>query len=163
MTSQLELYQQVILEHNRKPKNFGKPKDWTHQAEGFNPLCGDHLWVYCEIDKKKDIISKVFFEGTGCAICKASASMMTASLTGLSRQKALELFENFHHLLQKKIDSTEKKEKLGKLMIFANIWKFPLRVKCASLAWHTFQGALEQRKNPVSTEKKEEEDSHAEI
>ena len=158
MNTQLELYQQVILEHNRKPKNFGKLQNWTHQAEGFNPLCGDHIWIYLDLDPETNKLKKISFTGTGCAICKASASMMTTSLSGLSKEEALKVFENFHHLLQKKLDpEVNPSEKLGKLTVFSNIWKYPLRIKCASLAWHTFLGALKQSRKPISTE----EENHA--
>ena len=160
MSGQLELYQQVILEHNRKPKNFGKPEHFTHEAEGFNPLCGDHLYIYLSLNSKTGELEKLSFTGTGCAICKASASMMTTSLCGLKKERALEVFESFHALLQNKKDLTEESsESLGKLTVFSNIWKYPLRIKCASLAWHTFVGALKNSKKPISTEEKE----HAQI
>lgn len=155
MNNQLELYQQLILEHNRKPRNFGKPEKWTHKAEGFNPLCGDHIWVYLVYDKKKSVIQKVNFHGTSCAICKASASIMTNMLIGLSEKEAAKLFHEFHDMLNSKLDPSKEKNKLGKLTVFSTIWKYPLRIKCASLAWHTFRGALKNTSEPISTEEEE--------
>jgi len=144
-----ELYQQTILEHNRNPRNFRKLEGATHAAEGYNPLCGDHLWVYMKVNSK-GIIEDAAFEGSGCAISKASASMMTESLKAKSVQEAQVLFEEFHKLVigELKPDSPHHLEKLA---VFSGIWQYPARVKCASLGWHTMHGALEKTKT-VSTE-----------
>ena len=145
-----ELYQQTILEHNRNPRNFRKLEGATHVAEGYNPLCGDHLWVYVKVGPQ-GIIEDAAFEGSGCAISKASASMMTASLKGKSIQQAKELFEEFHKLVKGDLKPDEEPNHLGKLTVFSGIWQYPARVKCASLSWHTMHGALEMTKT-VTTE-----------
>ncbi|MGE3975042.1 MAG: Fe-S cluster assembly sulfur transfer protein SufU [Bdellovibrionales bacterium] len=132
-----ELYQQMILEHNKKPKNFHKMADATHFAEGFNPLCGDHYTVYMKMNG--DQVEEVSFEGSGCAISKASGSMMTAHLKGKNKEEALKNFEAFHQLL---LGQSEAGEILGKLKIFSGIWKYPSRVKCASLSWHAMKSAI---------------------
>lgn len=132
-----ELYQQMILEHNKKPRNFGKPADATHVAEGFNPLCGDHYTVYAKV--VDGIIQSVHFDGSGCAISKASGSMMTGALKDKSLTEATAIFEEFHALLTGKGEGSDK---LGKLKIFSGIWKYPSRVKCASLSWHAVKSAL---------------------
>ena len=150
MSVDLDLYQQVILEHNRKPKNFRKLEPATHSAEGFNPLCGDHLWIYLNVDKTGEI-QEVTFEGSGCAICKASASMMTQTLLGKTMSQAQELFKEFKSLLLGELKPDETPHNLGKLKIFSGIWQYPSRVKCAALAWHTMSGALCQV-NTISTE-----------
>jgi nitrogen fixation NifU-like protein len=134
-----EIYQQMILEHNKKPRNFRKIEAPTHQAEGFNPLCGDHFNVYLQINKE-GTIEDVSFEGSGCAISKASASMMTTHLKGKASQSALEDLETFLALLKGKEPSNL--ESLGKLQVFSGIWKYPSRVKCASLAWHAIKNAI---------------------
>ncbi|MEQ1878193.1 MAG: Fe-S cluster assembly sulfur transfer protein SufU [Bdellovibrionia bacterium] len=133
-----ELYQQMILEHNKKPRNFGKMEDATHHAEGFNPLCGDHYTVYAKV--AGGVIQGASFDGSGCAISKASGSMMTAALKDKNIEEATALFEEFHRLLTGK--GTPDEQKLGKLKIFSGIWKYPSRVKCASLSWHAMKSAL---------------------
>lgn len=145
-----ELYQQTILEHNRNPRNFRKLEGATHAAEGYNPLCGDHLWVYMKVNSI-GVIEDAAFEGSGCAISKASASMMTASLKGKSIEEANVLFEEFHKLVKGDLKPDEGPNHLGKLTVFSGIWQYPARVKCASLSWHTMHGALEKAK-VVSTE-----------
>jgi nitrogen fixation NifU-like protein len=145
-----ELYQQTILEHNRNPRNFKKLEGATHVAEGYNPLCGDHLWVYMKVNGS-GIIEDAAFEGSGCAISKASASMMTASLKGKSIDEANVLFEEFHQLVKGDLKPDEQSNHLGKLTVFSGIWQYPARVKCASLSWHTMHGALQKAKT-VSTE-----------
>ena len=145
-----ELYQQMILEHNKKPRNFHKLEHPTHQAEGYNPLCGDHLHVYLKVNNS-DTIDEVSFLGDGCAISRASASMMTQSLKGKTKEEAQTLFEEFHRLLIGQLNPEKDSHKLGRLAIFSNIWHFPARVKCASLSWHTMKGALD-KKETVSTE-----------
>lgn len=148
--SRTELYQQVILEHNKKPRNFKKLDDATHCAEGYNPLCGDQLMVYLRVNADK-IIEEVTFEGDGCAISKASSSMMTQALKGKTVEEAKTLFEQFHNLVIGELNPDKDENVLGKLAIFSGIWHFPARVKCASLAWHTMNGALEDQKS-VTTE-----------
>jgi nitrogen fixation NifU-like protein len=145
-----ELYQQVILEHNRKPRNYVELDHPTHSAEGYNPLCGDHLKVYLVVNGES-VIQEVSFVGDGCAISKASASMMTAALKGKTVNEAKALFEEFQKLVKKEIDPEKTLHHLGKLTVFSGIWKYPARVKCAILAWHTMKGALENAKD-VSTE-----------
>jgi nitrogen fixation NifU-like protein len=137
-----ELYQQVILEHNRKPRNFGTLDPCTHKAEGFNPVCGDHYTVYMEIDSDGRI-SKASFDGAGCAISKASASMMTQSLIGKTKEEADTLFQDFHKLVTGTLNPENDQHVLGKLAVFSGIWKYPARVKCAALSWHAMHTALE--------------------
>ncbi|MDD9952167.1 MAG: SUF system NifU family Fe-S cluster assembly protein [Zetaproteobacteria bacterium] len=151
MDDQLQIYQQVILDHNRKPKNFRQINDATYKIEGFNPLCGDHLWVYCVVDKNKTI-TDISFDGHGCAISKASASMMTASLRGKSVTEAVNMFHQFQQLLTHQISPDTENNKLGKLNIFSGIWKYPSRVKCAGLAWHALHSGLSGGNDCVSTE-----------
>ena len=148
--AQRELYQQVIIEHSKHPKNFRKIDNHSHHAEGYNPLCGDHLEVYLIINDQK-IIEDLSFEGDGCAISKSSASMMTAYLKGKTVKEAKEIFNDFHQLITGKLDPEKDSHKLGKLAIFSGIWHFPSRVKCASLCWHTMNGAIENNES-VSTE-----------
>lgn len=145
-----ELYQQTILEHNKKPKNFRAIEHPTHTAEGYNPLCGDHLMVYMKVSDQ-DTIDDIAFEGDGCAISKASASMMTASLKGKKTNEVSVLFEQFHRLIKGELNPDKDQHLLGKLAAFSGIWHFPARVKCASLCWHTMKGALDNKKT-VSTE-----------
>ena len=150
MDSKTELYQQVILEHNKTPRNFRKIENCTHVAEGYNPLCGDHLNIYLIVNKN-NIIEDVSFVGDGCAISKASASMMTQSIKGKTVQEAENLFEQFHKLIKGDLNPDKDPNTLEKLTVFSGIWHFPARVKCASLSWHTMHGALHKEKS-VSTE-----------
>ncbi len=145
-----ELYQQTILEHNRAPRNFKKLEGATHTAEGYNPLCGDHLWIYMKV-APQNIIEEVSFEGTGCAISKASASMMTQALKGKTVAEAKVLFDQFHKLVIGQLKPDHQPHHLGKLTVFSGIWQYPSRVKCAVLSWHTMNGALENKKE-ISTE-----------
>jgi len=145
-----ELYQEVILEHSKAPRNFRRPASANRHAEGYNPLCGDRCTVF--IDYEGDRIREIGFEGSGCAISRASASMMTQMLKGKTREEAVKLFEEFHDLVTGKEDLAAHAEDLGKLKVFAGVSKFPARVKCATLAWHTLQSALEGQKETVSTE-----------
>jgi nitrogen fixation NifU-like protein len=143
MSSELrELYQEVILDHSKRPRNFGALPQATHEAEGFNPLCGDKATVYLRVED--DIVKSVTFKGAGCSISTASASMMTEALVGKSRAEAEELFQRFHELLTS--DPSRAAEnaapELGKLAVFSGVCEFPVRVKCASLPWHTFRAAL---------------------
>jgi nitrogen fixation NifU-like protein len=148
--SRTELYQQVILEHNKKPRNCRKLESPTHSAEGYNPLCGDHLTVYLRINQAH-IIEEISFEGDGCAISKASSSLMTTALKGKTLDEAKVLFQQFHRLITGGLNPDKEEHTLGKLAVFSGIWHFPARVKCASLAWHTMNGAIE-RKDTVTTE-----------
>ncbi|MBF0489905.1 MAG: SUF system NifU family Fe-S cluster assembly protein [Candidatus Omnitrophica bacterium] len=145
-----ELYQQTILEHNRSPRNFKKLEGATHVAEGYNPLCGDHLWIYMKVNPS-NVIEEVAFEGTGCAISKASASMMTSSLKGKTVLEAKALFGEFHELVLGNLKPDTQPNHLEKLAVFSGIWQYPSRVKCAILSWHTMNGALDQKKS-ISTE-----------
>ena len=145
-----ELYQQTILEHNRNPRNFKKLDGATHKAEGYNPLCGDHLWIYLKINARH-IIEEAAFEGSGCAISKASASMMTAALKGKTLEEAKVLFNQFHNLVIGELKPDLQENCLGKLTVFSGIWQYPSRVKCASLSWHAMNGAIDMTK-AVSTE-----------
>lgn len=136
-----ELYQQMILAHNKNPKNFRKIEDPTHYAEGHNQLCGDSLELYIILDENK-LIQDISFLGHGCAITKSAASMMTEALKGKAEKDAHKLFEHFHQLITGKLNPEEAKSKLGKLKIFSGVWEYPARVKCASLSWHTAEAAL---------------------
>jgi nitrogen fixation NifU-like protein len=149
MSELSELYQQVILDHNKRPRNFHKLEGANHRAEGFNPLCGDHLTVYLTMEG--ELIRDVSFEGAGCAISKASASMMTDAVKGKTREEAEELFRKMHTMLTGGPGTATEIEGLGKLAVFSGVWEFPARVKCASLAWHTLHSALETG-DTVSTE-----------
>jgi nitrogen fixation NifU-like protein len=145
-----ELYQQVILDHNRNPKNFGKLEDHNHDAEGFNPLCGDHVHVYLHLDG--DVITGISFEGGGCAISKSSTSLMTAMLKGKTIKEAEQIFGRFHDMVTGKTAEDDEFEDLGKLAVFQGVREFPVRVKCATLAWHTVIAAIKDEKAPVTTE-----------
>jgi nitrogen fixation NifU-like protein len=135
-----ELYQNVILEHNRSPRNYREMADADRSAEGNNPLCGDQVTVWIRMDG--DVIGDVSFRGAGCAISKASASLMTAAVKGKTRQEADALFQRFHQLVTGTLPSGQA-ETLGKLAVFSGVSGFPVRVKCASLSWHTLRAALE--------------------
>jgi nitrogen fixation protein NifU and related proteins len=147
-----ELYQEVILDHNRSPRNFRTMAQANRKAQGYNPLCGDQVTVYLQLEG--GVIKDISFQGSGCAISKASASMMTAELRGKSEKEARELFENVHDMLTGHANGAEQesRKKLGKLAILSGVSKFPARVKCASLAWHTVNSALNAEQAVVSTE-----------
>jgi nitrogen fixation NifU-like protein len=145
-----ELYQQVILDHNKSPRNFREMENATQFAEGYNPLCGDHLDVYLRVED--GIVKDVSFKGEGCAISKASASLMTSILKGKTKEEADKLFEKFHNLVTGKLGDNPDIEELGKLAVFAGVQEFPVRVKCASLAWHTMINALHGKDEKVTTE-----------
>ncbi|HJT68990.1 MAG TPA: SUF system NifU family Fe-S cluster assembly protein [Terriglobales bacterium] len=144
-----DLYQEVILEHSKAPRNYRRPATTNQKAEGFNPLCGDHFTVY--LDVEGDSIRDVGFQGSGCAISKASASMMTQAIKGKSKVEVQKLFETFHKLVTTG-DANGEKNDLGKLAVFSGVSEFPVRVKCATLAWHTLHAALEGKQDTVSTE-----------
>jgi nitrogen fixation NifU-like protein len=148
MSELSELYQQVILDHNKKPRNFRKIEPATHTAEGHNPLCGDQLTIY--VSMANDEVNDVSFEGSGCAISKASASMMTQAVKRKSKQAVEQLFKEFHSMVTGELDE-HVDTNLGNLEIFAGVKEFPVRVKCATLPWHTLHAAL-NKQNLVSTE-----------
>jgi nitrogen fixation NifU-like protein len=144
------LYQEVILDHYKSPRNYKRLEDANRKAEGYNPLCGDHYIVYLKLEDDK--IVDVSFEGSGCAISKASASMMSTVLKGKTREEARALFEKFHSLVTGELKPQGETDGLGKLEAFAGVSEFPIRVKCASLAWHAMRSALEAKEGIVSTE-----------
>jgi len=146
-----DIYQQMILEHNKNPRNFREIPAPAEKFEGYNPLCGDHLWLYIKVNEN-NIIEDISFQGKGCAISKASASLMTTQLKGKNLEEAKSIFEEFHKLLIHELDPELDQHNLGKLKVFSGIWKFPARVKCASLAWHTLKSGLEGKKESVKTE-----------
>ena len=147
MSELRELYQEVILEHSKKPRNYGELPSANHHAEGYNPLCGDHYTIY--VSEKDGVIDQIAFHGSGCAISKASASMMTQTLKGKTTAEADKIFNRFHDLVT---GHGSDGEELGKLAVFAGVSEFPLRVKCATLAWHALRAALRGEKEAVSTE-----------
>jgi nitrogen fixation protein NifU and related proteins len=149
MSDLRELYQQVILDHSKTPRNFQTLDGANRTAEGHNPLCGDQITLYLQVEG--DVIRGVGFQGSGCAISKASASMMTDSVKGKTTADAERLFERFHDLVTGKGGPTDASD-LGKLEVFTGVREFPVRVKCATLAWHTLRAALEGKGEPVSTE-----------
>ena len=149
MSELSELYQQVILDHNKKPRNFRRLPNANRIAEGSNPLCGDQLTVY--LDLENEAINEITFEGSGCAISKAAASMMTQAVKGKSKNEAEQLFTEFHQMVTGELDEETTANQLGNLRIFAGVREFPVRVKCASLPWHTMHAAL-TNKAIVSTE-----------
>ena len=149
MTDMRQLYQEVILDHNRKPRNFGAILDANRHAEGHNPLCGDHIKLSMNV--LEDKIETIAFEGEGCAICKASASMMTSAVKGKSVQDAEIMVDEFRGMATGTLDIDMEKNQLGKLKVFAGVRDLPSRVKCAILPWHTLHAAL-HAENTVSTE-----------
>lgn len=149
MSELSDLYQEVILEHNKNPRNFREIETADRKAVGNNPLCGDALQVFVEIDA--DTIKDVSFKGSGCAISKASASMMTEAVKGKSLDQALILFDEFHRMVLGELDVETDDNHLGKLRVFAGVLEFPARVKCASLSWHTLKAALKGEEE-ISTE-----------
>jgi nitrogen fixation protein NifU and related proteins len=144
-----DLYQEVILEHSKAPRNYRELAGANQKAEGFNPLCGDHFTVYLSVEGES--IRDIAFKGSGCAISKASASMMTQAVKGKSKAEAHKLFDTFHKLVTTGEANGDGND-LGKLAVFSGVSEFPVRVKCATLAWHTLQAALEGKQEPVSTE-----------
>ncbi len=145
-----DLYQEVILDHNRRPHNFRVLPDANRKAEGYNPLCGDRLAVFLRLDG--DIVSDVSFLGSGCAISKASASLMTDAVKGKTVEQATRLFNAFHAMVTTDTAMEPEASQLGKLAVLAGVREFPARVKCASLAWHTLKAALTAEAEAVSTE-----------
>jgi nitrogen fixation NifU-like protein len=149
MSDLRELYQQVILDHNKNPRNFHDMPDATNRVDGYNPLCGDHYTIF--LKKDGDTIKDVSFTGSGCAISKASASVMSSTLKGKSKDEADRLFDTFHRLVTGDQSGLSAAD-LGRLAAFSGVSEFPARVKCATLAWHTLKSALEGRDEKVSTE-----------
>jgi len=144
-----ELYQEVILDHNKRPRNFRVPDPSNRKAEGYNPLCGDKITIFLYVEG--DVIKDLGFQGTGCAISKASASLMTDALKGKTLAQANEMFDKFHHLVTSPSTAAETDE-LGKLAVLGGVREYPMRVKCASLAWHTLKAAMQAEHDVVSTE-----------
>lgn len=150
MSDLRDLYQELILDHNNRPRNKGRLEGADRVARGHNPLCGDHITVYVKL--KDGVVEQVSFEGSGCAISTASASLMTESLRGKTLEEAKALFLRFHGLVTGDNSENEEGAGLGKLDVFSNVCQYPARVKCATLAWHTIRAALEDPGNVVSTE-----------
>ena len=144
------IYQQLILDHNRYPKNYYKLQSANRECEGFNPLCGDRVAISLKIDN--GLINEIYFEGKGCAISTASASMMTEFLKGKKLEDFHLTFERFHNLVTGKVNSSDQFVEIGKLIAFRGVADFPVRVKCATLAWHTLKAAIEKQEQPVTTE-----------
>lgn len=143
-----ELYQEVILDHNKRPRNFKVLEDANRTAEGYNPLCGDQLTVYLLLEG--DIVKNIAFQGSGCAISKASASIMTSTIKGKSLKDAEELFNKMHRIFTG--EESADYDNLGKLAALAGVSQFPTRIKCATLPWHTFRAALESKQEEITTE-----------
>jgi nitrogen fixation NifU-like protein len=150
MSDLRELYQQVILDHHKRPRNNHKLESPNRTAVGHNPLCGDKLLLYLKVDG--GVVREVGFEGAGCAISTASASMMTDAVKGKTLEEVEALFSRFHDLVTGKLPPDADLSALGKLAVFSGVREYPVRVKCASLCWHTLRAALEQRHEPVATE-----------
>ena len=144
-----DLYQDIILEHSKRPRNYRTLEAANRSAEGFNPLCGDHFTVYLQVEDDGQI-RDISFQGSGCAISKASASMMTQALKGKRLEEAEQLFQKFHHVVTGK--NGGEANDLGKLAAFAGVSEYPVRVKCATLAWHALRAALQGEQHAVSTE-----------
>ncbi len=145
-----ELYQEVILDHNRRPRHFHALERASHRADGYNPLCGDRLTLFLQVEG--DVVRDAGFQGSGCAISKASASMMTDAIIGRSLAEVDALFAGFQRMVTADIEKPAAGDGLGKLAVFAGVREYPARVKCATLAWHTLQAALKNRAETVSTE-----------
>jgi nitrogen fixation NifU-like protein len=150
MSDLRELYQEVILDHNKRPRNFQKLEGANRTAEGYNPLCGDQITVYLSVED--DVIKDISFQGSGCAISKASASLMTTSVKGKTQAEAEVLFDRVHTMLTGERDTAVDPHELGKLAVLSGVCEFPARVKCASLAWHTLRAALKGDGGAVVTE-----------
>ncbi len=150
MSDLRELYQSTILDHNKKPRNFGKLPEANCQGEGFNPLCGDQITLYLVIED--DVVKDLRFEGSGCAISTASASMMTEAVKGRPLAEALALFDRFHELVTADQGQEPGIDELGKLAVFSGVREYPMRVKCATLAWHTLRSAARGGGDVAKTE-----------
>ena len=145
-----DLYQEMVIDHNNRPRNFRVLEDATRQAEGYNPLCGDRLTLYLQMEG--DVISDIGFKGSGCAISKASSSLMTERVKGKTKSEAEKIFEAFHQMVTRAPGTDFDDEELGDLEILSGIPEFPVRVKCAILAWHTLRSALDGREETATTE-----------
>jgi nitrogen fixation NifU-like protein len=150
MTALRELYQEVILDHNKSPRNFGRMENPDRKVEGYNPLCGDHFTIFVKLNGA--VIEDIRFDGTGCAISKASASVMCSTVKGKTIDEAERLFAVFHRLVTGENQPSGDSDGLGKLAAFSGVSEFPARVKCATLAWHTLHAALETDQYRVTTE-----------
>lgn len=150
MSDNRSLYEKVILDHNKSPRNFGSMEDPDHRAEGYNALCGDQFTICIKMDG--DTISDIRFEGSGCAISKSSASVMTAMIKGKTQEEVAEVFDKFHSMITSEHDSALDEKGLGKLMVFSGVRAYPVRIKCATLAWHTLMAALRDDDDAISTE-----------
>ena len=150
MSALRELYQEVILDHNKSPRNFRRMEQPDRKVEGYNPLCGDHYTVFVKFDN--DVIKDISFDGAGCAISKASASVMSSVVKGKTKAEAEAMFQKFHKLVTGESDPMTEIESLGKIAAFSGVSEFPARVKCASLAWHTLHAALDSNEHRISTE-----------
>ena len=150
MAGNRALYEQVILEHNKKPRNFREMPDATRKLEGFNPLCGDHFTLFVKLNG--DVVEDVSFSGAGCAISKSSASVMTTLIKGKTIKEAEQLFATFHKMVTAPPDAPIDEESAGRLAVFAGVREFPVRIKCATLAWHTLLSLLDGKASTVSTE-----------
>jgi nitrogen fixation protein NifU and related proteins len=150
MSDLKSLYQEVILDHNKNPRNFKKLEDADCSVDGYNPLCGDHYTIFLKLNG--EVITDISFQGSGCAISKASASVMGTVLKGKTRAEAEVLFDKFHHLVLGEKKDEKDIDELGKLAAFSGVSEFPARVKCAILPWHTMKNAIEKKKETVSTE-----------
>ena len=148
--SERALYEQVILDHNKNPRNFREIPGADASLQGYNPLCGDQFTVYLKFDG--DVIADIAFKGSGCAISKSSASVMTSELKGKTRAEAAKIFKRFHHMITSAPDAPLDEDELGKLMVFSGVREFPIRIKCATLAWHALAAAIENKHDGVSTE-----------
>jgi len=146
-----DLYQQVIIDHTKAPRNFGKLEPCNHDAEGYNPLCGDQLHIYVQVTDA-NIIEDIKFEGQGCSISTASASLMTQALKGKSLSEFHDLFDAFHAMATADMDDKPDEEVLGKLAVLAGVKEFPSRIKCATLCWHTLKSAINDAAEPARTE-----------
>jgi len=152
MVEASDLYQEVILDHTKSPRNFERLEDADHSARGDNPLCGDELTVHVKFDED-DEIDEITFEGDGCAISKASASVMTETVEGMAPDEVEELIDTFNELVTGEADAVDDRmAELGDIAVFEGVQRFPTRVKCATLSWHTLRAALEGQEEPVSTE-----------
>lgn len=150
MSDLRELYQEIIIDHGRHPRNFGALQDANHHKEGFNPLCGDKIILH--VLEKNGVVEKIMFEGSGCAISMASSSLMSETLKGKTVKEIEAIFSDFHELVTHTQHNDELKERLGKLAVLGGVSEFPVRVKCATLAWHTLKAALHNDPEQVTTE-----------
>ena len=145
-----DLYQEIILDHSKKPRNCRLLECANHMAEGYNPLCGDKIKLF--LDYEHGVVKDISFQGSGCAISQASASLMTQSVKGKTTVEAERVFDQFHKLVTGQSPANGNRAELGKLAVFAGVSEFPVRVKCATLAWHTLHAAMQGKQETVSTE-----------